>query len=86
MLQVTQKDAIPYDKQTGALQTGVQFKVATACFTLYIRSVDVHIKTRFGILHAETMLRKSIVHCKTDGRNFVFKVHCLCLRQDAQFI
>jgi hypothetical protein len=26
-LQVVQKDAIPYDKQTGNLQTGVQFKL-----------------------------------------------------------
>jgi hypothetical protein len=25
--QVVQKDAIPYDKQTGNLQTGVQFKL-----------------------------------------------------------
>ena len=26
-MQVVQKDAIPYDKQTGNLQTGVQFKL-----------------------------------------------------------
>ena len=26
-VQVVQKDAIPYDKQTGNLQTGVQFKL-----------------------------------------------------------